>query len=578
MKRRDVIKGLTLLPIAGGIASSMESVFAAPAGKKIDWFSKAASPGPLKIGSQVYQSIGVEPIINCRGTFTIIGASIVEPQVREAMEHAHKYNVQLDELAFGVGQRLAELSGAEWGVVSCGCAGGIKIVTAACVSGGNPEKLMYIPLKTMSMEKNEVIIPTSSRTVYDHAVRNIGVKIVQVDNLEQLTKAINPRTAMIYMKGDGANASGAVASGITVANVAKVANAQKVPVFVDAAAENLTLKPNTYLAAGATVVAYSGGKTIRGPQSAGLLLGNKALLMSAWQASAPHHGPARDNKVGREEQIGMLAAVEAWATRDQQAEEKVYASWIDNIVKRVSRVDGVQTTVRAPYNLTISWDPLKLNITGTEVADELATTAPRVAVGGGSGGNARGTAISSGSSQGEGGRAADAAGIPNNMTFISLNVSQMGPDNDKIVGDRIHEILSRKRSAPKPVVAMRSPAADISGRWDVTVEFYNSTSQHKFFIEQQEGNWLEGSHTGEYSTREMVGTIDDNQVKFYSYYKSPDDPNSFGMTFYGTLTGDSIAGEIDMGEYITAKFTAKKYKYAQRKQAVNVPLTRPLSS
>jgi D-glucosaminate-6-phosphate ammonia-lyase len=120
MKRRDVIKGLTLLPFAGGFAgSTIESVFSAPSANKIDWFSKnTVSPGPLKSGPRVYQSIGVEPIINCRGTFTIIGASIVSPEVREAMDHAHKYNVQLDELAFGVGQRLAELSGAEWGVVS----------------------------------------------------------------------------------------------------------------------------------------------------------------------------------------------------------------------------------------------------------------------------------------------------------------------------------------------------------------------------------------------------------------------------------------------------------------------------
>jgi hypothetical protein len=274
----------------------------------------------------------------------------------------------------------------------------------------------------------------------------------------------------------------------------------------------------------------------------------------------------------------MLAAVEAWASRDQTAEDKITTTWAENIAKRVTGIESVETTVRAPASLTIAWDPAKLKITGTEVADELATTAPRVAVGGGSGGNARGTAIPSGTAGARREGGANAVIIPAHMSSISLNVSMMGPGSDKIVGDRIHGILSRKRAAAKPVVAMKTPAAMLSGRWDVTVDFFNSTSQHKFFIEKENGNWLEGSHTGEYSTRDLIGTIDGNEVKFYSYYKAPDDPNSFGMTFFGTLSGDQITGDIDMGEYVTAKFTAKRYAYPERKLPVNVPLTRPLSS
>src|SRR3954464_2653568 len=119
MKRRDILKGLTLLPFAGGALSSIEPAQGAKMmynGKPLDWFStENVSPGPLKIGPQVYQSIGVDPIINCRGTFTIIGASIMLPEAREAMEYAHQINAQLDELAYGVGQRLAEITGAQWG-------------------------------------------------------------------------------------------------------------------------------------------------------------------------------------------------------------------------------------------------------------------------------------------------------------------------------------------------------------------------------------------------------------------------------------------------------------------------------
>src|SRR4051794_10282894 len=157
------------------------------------WEAEAAPmPGPLKAGPDIYQSIGVEPVINCRGTFTIIGASVELPEVRAAMEQACRYNVQLDELADAVGRRLAELTGAEWGMVSSGCAAGLKHVTAACVTGGNPEKLIRIPDLT-GFDKTEVIIPRSSRSVYDHAIRNVGVKVVMVDTAEELANAVSPR-------------------------------------------------------------------------------------------------------------------------------------------------------------------------------------------------------------------------------------------------------------------------------------------------------------------------------------------------------------------------------------------------
>jgi D-glucosaminate-6-phosphate ammonia-lyase len=308
MKRREILKELTMLPLAGGLVGGMEAM--AESSKPKNWFNKAAAavsaPGPLKAGPQIYQSIGVEPIINCRGTFTIIGASIELPEVRQAMEYACQYNVQIDELAFGVGQRLAEITGAEWGMVSAGCAAGMNEITAGIISGGNPEKLIRIP-NLEGFDKTEVIIPRSSRNVYDHAIRNCGVKIITVETIEELQKAINPRTAMIYMMPGSEPWS--------VASVAKIAKPAGVPIMVDAAAERLTI-PNIHLKAGASIVAYSGGKVIRGPQCAGLMLGSKDILMSAWQASAPHHGPCRDNKIGREEVIGMLAAVEAWATRD----------------------------------------------------------------------------------------------------------------------------------------------------------------------------------------------------------------------------------------------------------------------
>jgi len=524
------------------------------------WEADAApAPGPLKTGTQIYQSIGVEPVINCRGTFTIIGASVELPEVRAAMDAASQYNVQLDELADAVGRRLAALTGAEWGMVSAGCAAGLKHVTAACVAGGNPEKLLRIPDMT-GLDKTEVVIPRSSRSVYDHAIRNIGVKVIMVDTAEELTSVLNPRTAMIYLSAGGPSTSGP----LSLENVAKIAKPHNIPILVDAAAENLTI-PNVHLQKGATIVAYSGGKAIRGPQCAGLLLGRKDILMSAWQASSPHHGPGRDNKVGREETIGMLAAVEAWTKRDHEAEWKTWLSWLDTISKQVSAIDGVNTAVREPNglsnhspSLTISWDPAKLHITGEEVAEELATTKPRIALTGGGGGGGRG------------GRGAPA---DNSSTSISITPWQMQPGEDKIVADRLHTVLSQKRDPKSSTVS--PPAANLSGRWDVNIEFFSSKSQHTLFL-MQDGKRISGSHKGDFAVRDIFGTIEGDQVKLRSQLSAPGD--SLGFIFAGSLSGDTISGAIYMGEYLNAKFAAKRNPYPTGSAAIRVPTGPPLAN
>jgi D-glucosaminate-6-phosphate ammonia-lyase len=514
-----------------------------------------AATGPLTPGSQIYQSIGVEPIINCRGTFTIIGGSVERPEVRAAMDAASKYFVQMDELADAVGQRLAELTGAEWGMVSAGCAAGLKHVTAACVTGGNPEKLVRIPDLT-GFEKTEVIIPRSGRSVYDHAVRNVGVTIVMVDTPEQLERAINPRTAMIYMQ------SGAQTP-LSVEDVARIAQPKNIPILADAAAEILTI-PCVHLQRGATIAAYSGGKAICGPQCAGLLLGRKDILMSAWQASAPHHGPGRDNKVGREETLGMVAAVEAWVKRDHQAEWKTWLSWLDTIAKRVSAIDGVKTSVREPAglgnrspSLTISWDPATLNITGEDVSEELARTKPRIALGAGGGG-------------GGGGRG---AGPDSGMTSVSVTAWMMQAGDDKVVADRIYSVLSRKHS-PKSTT-MAAAGSNLTGRWDVEMQFFSSKSQHALFIEQDR-NWIDGTHQGDFTVRDLIGQMEGNQVKLRSSDRRPGDNVTF--TFAGTVSGNTMSGDVYMGEYLNAKFTAKRHDHPTTHTTIRIPTGPPLAT
>ncbi|MEZ4810266.1 MAG: aminotransferase class V-fold PLP-dependent enzyme [Allomuricauda sp.] len=543
MKRREIIKQLGVVPVAGSLMAG-NSIFGATLGN---------TSGPLTIkpnvkGKNIFESIGVETIINCRGTFTILGGSTERPEVLEAMEAASGYFVQYDELAFGIGRRLAELTKAEWGMISAGCAAGMKHVTAACVTGGNPEKLIRIP-HIDDFEKNEVIIPRSSRNFYDHAIRNIGVKIIMVDTPEELEHAITPRTAMIYIMTGSDNETGKPLSLEVISQIAKPRN---IPVLADAAAENLSI-PCVHLERGATVVAYSGGKAICGPQCAGLLLGDKKLLMAAWQASSPHHGPGRDNKIGKEEMLGMLAAVEAWTTRDHDKEWDTWMGWLDEISSKLTKIDGISKEIQMPTSLDnraprliLKWNPDKLNITGEELAEEVARNKPRIAIGG---------------------------WTRDEDTFISITPSQMRPGNAKLVADRLYDILVQER---EPISdEMAPPAEDISGHWEVDVEFFTSTSKHKFFLEQ-DGNWVSGTHTSEYAMQEVVGMIEGGEVVLRSNYRVPG--NSINFWFIGKISQGNLTGSVFLGEYLTAEFTAKGLSYKHGRKKFMVPGGPPLAT
>ncbi len=543
MKRREIIKTLSAIPVAGGIMSIEPFVESVTQKKPVSDAGLLSNPAPgaLALGPQIYQSIGVEPVINCKGTFTAIGGSVELPEVRKAVDFASMNYVFIDELAMAVGKRLGEITGAEWGMVSSGCAAGMKHVTVACITDGDPEKLVRVPDLT-GFTKTEVIAPAYSRNQYDAAIRNAGVKLVTVETMEELKDAISSHTAMIYLF----SAPQAYDNGpLSIDNIADVAKEKNIPILVDAAAEVLTI-PNIHLKRGATIVAYSGGKAIKGPQCAGLLLGNKDLLFSAWQASSPHHGPGRDNKVGKEEHIGMLAAVETWVKRNHQEEEKTWNLWLEYIAKKVSSISGVITKITEPQGvdnrtsrLSISWDPQALNITGEEVAADLADNKPRIITGGGRTNQREGT------------------------TSISLSAHMMQPGDEKIVADRIYKILSRKNE--KKNVVVEPPAANLTGQWNVDVSFYSGKGEHKLFLAKQEGNDISGTHRSTFSLLDMAGRVEGNTVRLQSNYR--ENAQSIPYIFDGVIEGDTFSGVLYLGEYRTANFTAKRAETRQR--AVN---------
>src|SRR5689334_18373366 len=490
----------------------------------------------LKLGADIYQSIGVRPLINARGTFTIISGSTMLPEVRAAMDQAAQHYVHLDELSDAVGARLAALTGAEWGMVSNGCSAGLTLATAACVAGGNPD--LHVRLPNLSgFPKDEAIIPTHSRNVYDAALRAVGLRVVEVSTMSEFEASLSPRTAMIYILA-GPNAD---SSPLNVKAIAPIAKAKGVPILVDAAAEILTI-PNVHLQNGATIVAYSGGKCMRGPQTAGLLLGRKDLVKAAWVHSAPHHGFTRALKVGKEDAIGMLMAVEMWMKRDHDAEWKRWTGWLDHINQRVSSVPGVTTAVNQPNglsnrtpSLTILWDRQKLPTTGETVARVLLDGDPRITL--------------------------DAARGQGNQTGVRITPYMLAAGDEKIIADRLVAVLS-KPPVPSDTNAPMAPTMDVSGQWNVKIQYAASTSNHTLHLTQK-GNDLGGFHQGEFMTREIAGTIDGDNVRIRSAY-GEQHGDSVNLTFVGKAAGDQMSGPLDMGEYLGATWTATRRSGSRR--------------
>ena len=477
----------------------------------------------------LYERIGVRPIINCKGTYTIISGSQTLPQVKTAMDDASRHYVHLDELMDGVGARLAQLTKAEWGIVTAGCAAALTHATAACIAGADPERMQRLP--QLNGLKNEVVMPRQSRNVYDHAIRMLGVRMITTDSREEFIDALSPNTAMVALLGETIPQHR-----ITLEEITAEARKRNIPVLVDAAAERLTV-PNVYLTKGVDMVAYSGGKCLRGPQCAGLLLGSKDLLQTAWLNSAPHHAFGRSLKVGKEEIMGMLAAVEAWVLqRDHDLEWKEWESWLGAIREKVSSVDTVRTEIlmpRGPSNyapqLRINYSFAKIGVTGEELSNALLAGDPRVLIPGSPDVDAKGE------------------------TSLTVMPYMMMPGDDRIAARRLYEVLM---SPPRIDRSPPSGEAQLTGLWDVELDFVRGSVQHKLFLEQKGPN-LTGNHRGETLDGDVRGKVTGNRARFRSRHRY--EGTAIGYAFDGIQEGDSLTGTVDLGEYGTAKFTARRH-------------------
>ncbi len=479
-------------------------------------------------GANLYTRIGVRPFINMTATYTINGGTLTWPEVKQAMEEASHYPVNLDELMAKVGERLAQLMGCEFGMVTSGCAGALVHATAACLVGADPEKMSQLP--NLQGLRDEVIMTKQSRNQYDHAIRSLGVRIVEVDSREEFHAALGPRTAMIAVLG-----TGEPRGKIRLEEMAEAARKARVPVLVDAAAE-LPLVPNPFLSRGADLVAYSGGKFLRGPQCAGLLLGRKDLVQAAWINSSPHHGFGRSMKVGKEEIMGMLAAVEVWRTKyDLQAEYKLWEGWYAHISEKITQVPGVSTQVQpagadSPYPvLMVSWERERIGMTAGELGRMLLEGEPRIMS----------------HAEGEG------------YSFRIRPVA-MKPEEHKQVAQRLAEIFRAQGPGPKTAPALRPPSVDVAGRWEVELEFVAGSTHHKLFLETS-GNRVTGTHSGRRAVGDLQGTVDGDRILLRS--RLPYEANRLAYDFTGTLAQDRMSGEVSLGEYGRARWTAQRHRY-----------------
>lgn len=473
----------------------------------------------------VYTRLGARPFINCTATVTINGGSRLLPEVIEAIEQASYYHVNLDALMEAAGRRLAELLKVEWALVTAGAAAAVAHATAACVAGTDPERIQQLP--DLTDLKNEVIIPRSSRNIYDQAVRNAGVKTVQVDTVEGFRAAINHRTAMVMILGNRFEQVPC-----SLEEVAPIARQAGIPVLVDAAADHLIV-PNPYLAAGADLVAYSGGKILRGPQSAGLLVGRGDLVRAAFANSAPHHALGRPMKVGKEEIVGMVAAVEVWVNKRNIEEEYAeWEGWYRHISETITRVDGVSAAVQPPSRggpfptLKIWWDPDRIGLAAGELHDRLLNGEPSIAT--------------------------HAAGAGHDFL---LRPVAMKPDEYKIVARRLREIFQEAPRVQKKEPA--PPVANLAGRWDVDVKFLRGEAQHMLLLETN-GNRVTGTHLGSVARGPLQGTVDGDTVRFRS--SLPVEGTRLSYEFTGVLTDDRMQGELNLGEYPKARWTARRVR------------------
>jgi uncharacterized pyridoxal phosphate-dependent enzyme len=383
--------------------------------------SSPASPPDTKISGfgstgNVYDELGVTTVINGQGTMTVLGGSFMRPEVEAVMALAGKHFVSIPDLEVAAGKRVAEMLKLPPGyaaIITSGAAAAMQSGLAGILTGDNPKFIEQIP--DLTGMKSEVIIQKTHRNPFDHQLRNTGVKLIVIETPEELRKAVNPNTAMMHFS-NFANADGQ----IKVDEWVKLAKEFGVPTFIDAAADTPPVSHLwDYANMGYDLIAFSGGKAMRGPQCAGLLLGRKDLVAYALLNNSPHEDTiGRSQKVGKEEIVGMVKALECYLNEDHEALSKQWQQRLDLVSAKVTTLPSVTTSSFLPDmanhvpHMEIKWDPQQIKITPKDASVALRQGTPSIVL---SAGERRGA--------------------------LSMNSFMLQPGEDAIIADQLYQLL-----------------------------------------------------------------------------------------------------------------------------------------
>lgn len=342
--------------------------------------SSGAKTAGFGQSGNVYEELGVTTVINGQGTMTYLGGSLIPPEVEAVMAEAGRHFVDIVELEEAAGKRIAQmlkLPADYSALVTSGAAGAMQSGLAGILTGDDLHRIQQLP--DLTGMKSEVIIQKTHRNPFDHQLRATGIKLVEIETPEELGRAVTPRTAMMHFT-NFANAAGQ----IKVDEWVKLAAQYKIPTFIDAAADTPPVSHLwDYANMGYDLVAFSGGKALRGPQCAGLLLGKKDLIRYALLNNSPHEDTlGRGQKIGKEEIVGMVKALEIYLNQDHEAVTREWWSRLDMISRQITRVAGLSTAYFVPDvanhvpHMQINWDPRKIALTPEQAAAMLKQGKP----------------------------------------------------------------------------------------------------------------------------------------------------------------------------------------------------------
>jgi L-seryl-tRNA(Ser) seleniumtransferase len=350
--------------------------------------AKAAEVSGFGQSGNPYDELGVTTVINCEGTMTMLGGSILRPELEAVMAMAGRHFVSIPELEIAAGKRIAEMLKLPDGysaLVTSGAAAAIQSGLAGILTGDNEALIRQLP--DLTGMKSEVIIQKTHRNPFDHQLRSTGIKLIEIETRDQLRQAVSDRAAMMHFS-NFANAAGQ----IKVDEWVRLAKQYNIPCMNDAAADTPPVSHLwDYANMGYDLITFSGGKAIRGPQCAGMLIGRKDLVANALLNNSPHEDTlGRSQKVGKEEIIGMVKALEIYLREDHDALANEWQRRLDGIARELSKIPGVQTSFFTPEianhvpHMQITWDS-RISATPKEISKALRESKPSIVIGGGEG-------------------------------------------------------------------------------------------------------------------------------------------------------------------------------------------------